>query len=88
MSAHTPVPWRLAETVRPGVWIGKRIVFTGFLNDEPGRSNARLIAAAPDLLAALQNLENDDGSIPDHAWALVQAAIAKATQPPATKDTP
>jgi hypothetical protein len=30
------------------------------------------------LLAALQNLENDDRSIPDHAWAIVQAAIAKA----------
>jgi hypothetical protein len=52
------------------------------------QSDALLIAAAPDLLAALQNLENDDGSIPDHAWSLVQAAIAKATQPPATKDTP
>jgi hypothetical protein len=30
------------------------------------------------LLEALQNLENDDRSIPDHAWAIVQAAIAKA----------
>lgn len=43
------------------------------------RANAQLIAAAPDMLAALENLENDNGSIPDHAWALVQAAIAKAT---------
>lgn len=32
-----------------------------------------------DLLEALQNLENDNGQIPDHAWKLVQDAIAKAT---------
>jgi hypothetical protein len=38
-----------------------------------------LIAAAPDLLEALKNLENDDGSIPSHAWEMVQKAIAKAT---------
>ena len=37
-----------------------------------------LIIAAPDLLEALQNLENDDGKIPEHAWALIQSAIAKA----------
>lgn len=42
-------------------------------------ANARLIASAPDMLEALQNLENDDGSIPAHAWAMVQAAIKKAT---------
>jgi hypothetical protein len=43
------------------------------------KANARLIAAAPEMLEALRNLENDDGAIPAHAWALVQAAIAKAT---------
>jgi hypothetical protein len=44
------------------------------------QANARLIAAAPDMLEALQNLENDDGSsMPDSAWKLVQDAIAKAT---------
>jgi len=37
-----------------------------------------LIAAAPDMLEALKNLENDDGSIPQHAWKMVKAAIAKA----------
>jgi hypothetical protein len=41
-------------------------------------ADGRLIAAAPELLAALKNLENDDGSIPDHAWRIVCAAIAKA----------
>ena len=42
------------------------------------RANAHLIAAAPDMLAALENLENDDGAIPAHAWGLVQAAVKKA----------
>jgi len=41
-------------------------------------ADAHLIAAAPELYEALDNLENDDGSIPDHAWKLVQAALAKA----------
>lgn len=44
----------------------------------PEEYDANLIAAAPDLYEALDNLENDDGSIPDHAWKLVQAALAKA----------
>jgi hypothetical protein len=46
---------------------------------EEQEANAKLIAAAPDLLEALKNLENDNGQIPDHAWKLVRDAIAKAT---------
>jgi hypothetical protein len=30
-----------------------------------------------EMLEALENLENDDNNIPDHAWKLVQDAIAK-----------
>lgn len=48
--------------------------------DPPNRFDRPLIAAAPDMLEALQNLENDDGStMPATAWELVQKAIAKAT---------
>jgi len=47
-------------------------------HDAEDEANARLIAAAPELLEALRNLENDDGSIPAHAWNLIQAAISKA----------
>lgn len=39
---------------------------------------AQQVEAAPDMLDALQNLENDDNSIPEHAWKLVKDAIAKA----------
>jgi hypothetical protein len=43
-------------------------------------ANARLIAAAPDMLEALLNLENDGGAnMPPSAWKLVQDAIQKAT---------
>lgn len=49
------------------------------LDDDPERdANAKLFAAAPDMLAALKNLENDDDKIPIHVWKLVQDAIAKA----------
>lgn len=37
--------------------------------------DAKLIASAPKMLEALQNLENDNNSIPDHAWRLVKEAI-------------
>ena len=39
---------------------------------------AQLISAAPDMLEALQNLENDNNVIPEHAWKLIKDAIAKA----------
>lgn len=41
-------------------------------------ANACLIAAAPLMLEALENIENDDQHMPDTAWELIQAAIAKA----------
>ena len=36
--------------------------------------------AVADLLAAYENLENDDGRIPEHAWQLICDAIAKAKE--------
>ena len=94
MSAqHTPGPWFVendetnykhdTDPNRPsirsnaeseGVWFIARIE-EGCPNPH---ENANLIAAAPDLLEALENLENDDNSIPSHAWDMVQSAIAKA----------
>jgi hypothetical protein len=42
---------------------------------EQGEANMKLILAAPKMLEALENLENDANQIPDHAWRLVQDAI-------------
>ncbi len=42
-------------------------------------NDARLIAAAPDLLEALMNIENDDRKIPETIWKMRNDAIAKAT---------
>lgn len=40
--------------------------------------NDKLISAAPKMLEALQNLENDANQIPEHAWRLVKDAIESA----------
>lgn len=50
------------------------------------RKDVALIAAAPDMLEALQNLKNDDNSIPEYTWKLVKEAIAKATDNILTND--
>lgn len=70
---HTPGPW----SVNGGdeVWIGNRIcIYVGDEND------ARLIAAAPDLLDALIDaVEYLKNHLPDDMLAPHLAAIAKAT---------
>ena len=49
------------------------------LGEERAKANARLIAAAPELLEALESIENDSGHIPPAVWEMRNAAIAKAT---------
>lgn len=75
---HTPGPWTIEHP-------GHLSHNTPVIESASGRvamvrreEDADVIAAAPDLLEALENLENDDNSIPEHAWKLVTAAIAKA----------
>lgn len=96
MSAHTPGTWRLdppemshvTEERYHAIAAGARhlgepgFCITGILSIE----DARLMAAAPDLLAALQDcltyLENDIGG-PDYSGPekqVARAAIANATQ--------
>ena len=85
MSDFTPTPWRIGAIESGMVAIdganGEEV--TGFVSPEDGR----LIAAAPDLLAALQDVDalwmhhsiaHGDGKIsPLHEKVI--AAIAKAT---------
>ena len=94
--SFTPGPWKAdGYHVRQSGQRGTRMIadvcYTGPHHTPPDEypkscrladeANARLIAAAPDMLEALTNLENDDGSIPAHAWNLCQAAISKAISP-------
>ena len=72
---------------RYGIKIGDRVVFIhgqdfpwqkGDREQQEWQANARLIAAAPDMLEVLENIENDDAHIPATIWDLIQKAIAKA----------
>lgn len=90
MSAqHTPAPWYWADNA-PGAPKNYRMILDadGFTIAEPspmGEADARLIAAAPELLAALQMVnriwshDQTANLAPDSPVAIVRAAIAKAT---------
>jgi len=87
MSAHTPGPWTYepSDDENSGMIWAK----TGFIvefNENPSEANARLIAAAPELLQELINIASAMPSTWDDpsefkAWAQsrAQCAIAKAT---------
>ena len=92
---HTPGPWTCEDlfgdahhaSVCSDNWMGLASVVVRFdgkrEDDATGLANARLIAAAPDLLAALEDLDFCIGNgCGDTAWdeacARMQVAIAKA----------
>lgn len=83
MSKHTPGPWRVVEDRVPAsleVYAGKTAIAECWRRADAltELANARLIAAAPDLLEALEFVIR---GVPD-TWEGVQkarAAIAKAT---------
>jgi hypothetical protein len=85
MSAHTPGPWRVGDaghTVFGAPDAGRATpdrVATLCQSRFSARGNARLIAAAPDLLDALNAVYADTEVWPsDELRILVEAAIAKA----------
>ena len=91
---HTPSPWTVSGKQVKSIDHGKRYTVATANNpkftDEANANNARLIAAAPDLLAALQALvgEADLGELDydDDTRALLdnaRAAIERATGVPA-----
>lgn len=81
-ASHTPGPWSLLP-----VGNNRRLIDPGIgevygLGRTPD-ANARLIAAAPDLLAALNALAawaDHMGGWDSPAWEQAEAAIAKATK--------
>ena len=100
MSAHTPGPWRviggglhIASDNAPGHVIVCRTGRLGMVGDEPKQTLARweadahLIAAAPDLLEALEAYHFHFGILEENEFinaearrcaSLARAAIAKA----------
>lgn len=90
MTKHTPGPWQFRLSTDEDHALVQRGRSGGFVvrgaSVEQENADARLIAAAPDLLLALINLEHgvdlpaDSPSLAD-IRAAARAAIAKATGP-------
>ena len=88
---HTPGPWHWASNqlgIAGTQWaLAPGILIADTNNGTPGgdsidRANAALIAAAPELLAALRGLLDeikDDAILDSRAAGMAYAAIAKAT---------
>jgi hypothetical protein len=88
MSEHTPGPWAYGHSGRDALWVGPghdvaRVATVEWDTDnarENARANARLIAAAPELLAALMGSRHYwTAATPIAVRNLVRTAIAKAT---------
>jgi hypothetical protein len=76
---HTPGPWEVYEGVnrdahwhnRACVWstsAGHLVAYTDFMTTEIAEANARLIAAAPDLLEALRAFAFGDPVLEQIIW--------------------
>jgi hypothetical protein len=86
MSGHTAGPWRYRPYYRGGFQVtdasGTPIPVAGEISvaDDVKEANSRLIAAAPELLAACEDVLSDpDCDLYSSAIARVRAAVAKAT---------
>jgi hypothetical protein len=98
MNKHTPWPWFVgtgtSDQLGPVLAIVRKeescgaaiAIIDTVTGDEVSHANARLIAAAPDLLNALQAIvksltDQDDEGMIEHAQQMIDArsAIAKAT---------
>ena len=44
------------------------------------KANALLISKAPEMLEVLENIENDNGSIPAFMWEMIKKVIKQATE--------
>lgn len=92
MSGHTPGPWRVEPSgfgQVGGFTISDEANGFGLCQRPPwanraeeSAANGRLMAAAPDMLAALENVltdcQTDNGDLPEATGHMVRAAIAKA----------
>lgn len=85
----TPGPWHVSAeeclVIRDDYEFSVVAKYVGYLADDVEMANAKLIAAAPDLLAALQDLLHADchsvrnSTVHNQAMLKARAAISKAT---------
>jgi len=91
MSKHTPGPWVVYDDSKDGktnrieiAARGKTVARIYHSEPEEDLPNACLIAAAPDLLEALQTIANGtefwDAYPPEHPYGKAKAAMLKARQ--------
>jgi hypothetical protein len=79
MNEHTPGPWKTNGDPYVSTADGKRsIAFCDTRQAHEDRANARLIAAAPELLSALRQIERGEYCEGEER-KIASAAIAKAT---------
>ena len=80
-TAFTPGPWNIGKSYTDEIAIRERqggcVAVACAMPEE--ESNARLIAAAPELLEALQQILDADGDLNAIDFDMARAAIAKAT---------
>ena len=95
MTEHTPGPWKVHSRARGYGYVRDRSerpicgFGSGSLSNDESAANAHLIAAAPDMLEALQAMLKDppatldepdpDGELIGKMRAIARTAIAKAT---------
>lgn len=86
MSTKTIIPyepWYVDYRVTPGQFVtdtlirGKQRTVIAVLHAN-SEITSHMIAAVPKMIEALENLENDNNQIPEHAWKLVQEAIRQS----------
>lgn len=86
---HTPGPWRRGKAHQAvvsdvsngliGCTAEEVEAYGGYLVAESiAPDNIDIITAAPDMLAALKNIESDDAHMPRAIWDEIQRAIARA----------
>lgn len=80
MSKHTPGPWAFEASNGDdcGMIVGKTAVVCDFV-DDPREADARLIVAAPDLLAALQVVLRDYKAVHGVGDLEMQPALYQAS---------
>jgi hypothetical protein len=80
-SQHTPGPWHLGHNKYDAIIYNGVTIATICDDATHWKSNARLIASAPELLVALERIESELGHEPEmysDILSIARAAIAKA----------